>query len=310
MYHALVEARVPFELVHEAFLTPDRLDPFKLLILADAAALSDAQCHAIRGYVERGGSLLATFATSLYDEAGQRRTDFGLADVFGVSFAGRIDGPMQNSYLSLDPDPSTGRRHPILEGLDDASRIINGVFRVDVRPTIAFPAPVTLIPSYPDLPMEDVYPRVPHTDTRELYVREDGPTRVVYVPWDIDRTFWDVMCVDHGRLLRNAVKWAINEPPRVEVEGPGLLDVSIWRQRSSVTVHLVNLTNPMMMKGPLREVIAVGPLRVRIRLPSGARPRHVQLLTAGTSPRVETAAGALTVTVPSIDVHEVIAIDV
>ena len=26
MYHALVEARVPFELVHEAFLTPDRLD--------------------------------------------------------------------------------------------------------------------------------------------------------------------------------------------------------------------------------------------------------------------------------------------
>ena len=52
MYHALVEARVPFELVHEAFLTPDRLDPFKLLILADAAALSDAQCAAIRGYVE------------------------------------------------------------------------------------------------------------------------------------------------------------------------------------------------------------------------------------------------------------------
>ena len=48
MYHALVEARVPFELVHEAFLTPDRLESFKLLILADAAALSDAQCAAIR----------------------------------------------------------------------------------------------------------------------------------------------------------------------------------------------------------------------------------------------------------------------
>ena len=26
MYHALIEARVPFELVHEAFLTPDHLD--------------------------------------------------------------------------------------------------------------------------------------------------------------------------------------------------------------------------------------------------------------------------------------------
>jgi hypothetical protein len=309
MYHALVEARVPFELVHEAFLTPARLDPFKLLILSDAAALSDAQCAAIRAYVQRGGSLLATFASTLCDETGTRRTDFGLADLFGVTFSGRIDGPMQNSYLSLDADPSARRRHPILDGLDDAPRIINGVFRIDVKPTMDFPSPVTLVPTYPDLPMEDVYPRIARTDTRELYLRELGTSRVAYIPWDIDRTFWDVLSTDHGRLLRNAVVWAANEPPPVEVEGPGLLDISAWRQRDSMTVHLVNLTNPMMMKGPLREVIPIGPQRVRIRLPAGVAPRKVQLLTAGTVPHVQTSGGTLTVTVPSIDVHEVIAID-
>jgi len=309
MYHALVEARVPFELVHEAFLTPDRLDQFKLLILADAAALSETQCGAIREYVHRGGSLLATFAASLYDEVGRRRNDFGLADVFGVSFGGRIDGPMQNSYLSLDADRSTGRRHPILAGLDDTPRIINGVFRIDVRPTIDFPSPVTLIPTYPDLPMEDVYPRVLRTETRELYLRDLGRSRIVYLPWDIDRTFWEVMCVDHGRLLRNAVMWALNEPPPVEVDGPGLLDVTMWRQRDSLTIHLVNLTNPMMMKGPLREAIPVGPQRARIRLPAGRRSRKVQLLSAGTTLPIEEAGGVLTVLVPSIEVHEVIAID-
>ena len=312
MYHALVEARVPFELVHEAFLTPDRLDQFRLLILADAAALSDAQCEAIRGYVRRGGSVLATFATSLYDEFGRRRDDFGLADVFGVSFDGRIQGPMQNSYLTLETDPATGRRHPILDGLEDTPRIVNGVFRVGVRQTEVFPSPLTLIPSYPDLPMEDVYPRVPHTDVRELYLRTVGGSRVVYIPWDIDRTFWDVLCVDHGRLLRNAVRWATNEAPPVEVEGPGVIDVTVWRQRESMTVHLVNLTNPMMMKGPLREIIPVGPLHVRVRLPVAARSRRVQLLTARTTPRVEFAPGdngVLIVTVPSVDVHEVIAID-
>jgi hypothetical protein len=309
MYHALIEARVPFELVHEAFLTPDRLDRFKLLILADAAALSDAQCAAIRSYVQRGGSLLATFASSLFDERGGRRSDFGLADVFGVSFAGRIDGPMQNSYLSLDADPATGKRHAILDGLDGTPRIINGAFRIEVRPTASFPSPLTLIPTYPDLPMEDVYPRVPHTDTRELYLRDLGRSRCVYIPWDITRTFWEVMAVDHLRLLRNAVSWATNEPPPVEIEGPGLIDVTLWRQRGSMTVHLVNLTNPMMMKGPLREVIPIGPLRARIRLPSGASATNVHLLTAGTPVRTDTSADALIVSVPSVDIHEVIAID-
>jgi hypothetical protein len=309
MYHALVEARVPFELVHEAYLTRDRLDRFKLLILADAAALSDAQCDAIRGFVSRGGSLLATFASSLYDERGQQRSDFGLADLFGVSFAGRIDGPMQNSYLALDADPATGRRHPVLHGLEDAARIINGVFRVAVRPAAPTSSPLTLIPTYPDLPMEDVFPRVARTDTPELFLHERGPSRVVYVPWDIDRTFWDVMAVDHGRLLRNAILWAANEPQPVEIEGRGLLDVSVWRQRASMTVHLVNLTNPMMMKGPVRELIPVGPLRVRVRIPDDVRPGTVRLLTAGATPVVERAADRLTVTVPSVELHEVIAID-
>ncbi|PYR89763.1 MAG: hypothetical protein DMF84_23255 [Acidobacteria bacterium] len=299
MYHALIEARVPFELVHEGFLTADRLDRFKLLILADAAALSDAQCAAIRSYVQRGGSILATFASSLFDETGRRRDDFGLADVFGVSFAGRVDGPMQNSYLSLDADPATGRRHPILDDLDGTPRIINGVFRIDVRPTASFPSPLTLIPTYPDLPMEDVYPRVPHTDTRELYLRDLGRSRSVYVPWDITRTFWEVMAVDHLRLLRNAVSWATNEPRPVEIEGRGLIDVTIWRQRGSITVHLVNLTNPMMMKGPLRE----------IRLPPGTHAKKVQLLTAGMPVRTEISGDALIVSIPSVEIHEVIAID-
>ena len=309
MYHALVESRVPFEMVHEAVLTPDRLDHFKLLILADAAALSDAQCRAIREYVERGGSVLATFASSLYDETGRRRDDFGLAELFGVSFGGRIDGPMQNSYLSLDGDPSTGARHAVLAGLEDTPRIINGVFRLDVRPALDFPSPLTLIPTYPDLPMEDVYPRVGHTATREIYLRDLGRSRVVYIPWDIDRTFWDVMCVDHLRLLRNAIEWAANEPAPAIVEGPGVLDVTVWRQRDSMTVHLVNLTNPMMMKGPLREVVPVGPQRARIRLPDGLRPRKVQLLTAGTTVTPRMVGDVCTVTVPSVAVHEVIAID-
>jgi hypothetical protein len=157
--------------------------------------------------------------------------------------------------------------------------------------------------------MEDVYPRTVHTDTREIYLRDLGAGRVVYFPWDIDRTFWDVLCVDHGRLIRNAVTWAANEPAPVEVTGPGVIDVTAWQQRSSMTVHLVNLTNPMLMKGPLREIIPVGSQRVSVRLPAGTRARQVHLLTANTTPQFSQANGTITLIVPSIDVHEVIAID-
>jgi hypothetical protein len=88
-----------------------------------------------------------------------------------------------------------------------------------------------------------------------------------------------------------------------------LIDVTVWRQPHSMTVHLVNLTNPMMMKGPLREVIPIGPLRARIRLPGGTSAKEVQLLTAGTRLVPEASGDTLVVSVPSVDIHEVIAID-
>jgi hypothetical protein len=71
----------------------------------------------------------------------------------------------------------------------------------------------------------------------------------------------------------------------------------------------VNLTNPMMMKGPLREVIPVGPQRVSVRLPDGARPHKVHLLTAGKAVDYKVTSGVCQLTVPSIEVHEVVAID-
>ena len=151
--------------------------------------------------------------------------------------------------------------------------------------------------------------RVEKTDQPEAYVRETGGGRVVYFPWDIDRVFWEVLNVDHGKLLRNAVDWAANEPRPVTVTGPGVLDVTLWRQKDSMTVHLVNLTNRMMMKGPLREFLPLPTQEVVVRLPDGKKPRGVKLLVAGGSPRVRETSGELHLTVPSILDHEVVAVD-
>jgi hypothetical protein len=310
-YQALIEARVPFEMAHDRLLDAAHLRPFKTLILPNIAALSDAQCEQLRAFVKSGGSVIATHETSLGNEWGERRQDFGLADLFGVSFQGNIEGPMRNAYLRLEHDRCPG--HVLLRGLEDAPRIIHGVSRVGVERRANFgPMPLTLIPSYPDLPMEKVFPRQPKTDIAEVYLRDGqlGAGRVAYFPWDVDRTFWEVLCVDHFKLLRNAVAWATNEPPPVTVTGPGVLDVTAWRNGDALVIHLVNLTNPMTMKGPFREFLPVGEQKVRVRLPTGARAKQVRLLVAERTPRVERRGRELVVTVPSILDHEVVALDV
>lgn len=307
-YHALIEARVPFEMVHDGLLDADNLAAFKTLILPNIAALSDAQCAQLREFVARGGGLIATHETSLLNEWGERRTDFGLADLFGASFTGRIEGPMQNAYLRIEHE--SAKDHPILRGLEDAPRIVHGVWRIEVAAHEENVAPpVTHIPSYPDLPMEKVYARTPRTDIPQVFLREVGAGRVVYFPWDIDRTFWEILNVDHGKLLRNAVDWATNEEQPVTVAGPGVLDVTLWRQKDSLTVHLVNLTNPMMMKGPIREFYRVGEQQVRVRIPDGANVRNVRFLVGSRLPASRIEDRRLVVTVPSILDHEVVAVD-
>jgi hypothetical protein len=307
MYHALVEDRMPFEMVNDQLLDAEHLKPFKLLIFPNIAALSDAQCGQIRAFVEGGGSVVASFETSLYDEEGRPRQNFGLADLLGVSFDGGVEGPMKNSYLRLKSD-ETGQFHPVLQGLEDAYKIINSVYRVKVRPDRQFPSPVTLIPSYPDLPMEDVYPRVEATNTRELYLREIGKGRVAFIPGDLDRSFWQMMSTDHSRLLRNTIRWALNEEPIVGVQAEGVVDVAVWKQKDSMTVHLVNLTNPMMMKGPFRELLTVKS-RVTINIPDNKKITGVHLLMSGLTPEFENKEGALTLQIPEIMDHEIVALD-
>ena len=300
-YQALVEARIPFEMVHDEML--DEVGAFQTLILPNIAAMSDAQCKQIRQFVSKGGGLVATYQTSLFDEWGVARADFGLADLFGASATGKVEGPMQNSYLNIDkPD------HPLVKGLEDAPRIINGVHRVDLK--YAGPAPaLSLEPSYPDLPMEEVYLRTGRTQVPGAIAREHGKGRVVYFPSDIDRTFWEVLSPDHAKLLRNAVVWASNEAQPVEVTGAGIVDLAIWRQANSMTVHVVNLTNPMMMKGPVREVIPLVGQEVRVRVPEGHRVLGVRLLVSERKPEVHRDRGMLRVKLPAIGLHEVVAID-
>lgn len=304
-YHALVEARIPFEMVAvDGQFDAARLQPFKVLAMPNITHLSDSQSARLRSFVENGGGLVATHETSLRDERGRRRDNFGLAGLFNVSFAGNVIERQQNAYLNLED-----HSHPLLAGLEGAGRMVHGVMRVEIRTEPGLRAPLMTVPSYPDLPMEEVYQRETKTDIPGVIVRSVGAGRVVYFPWDIDRTFWEVMSQDHGIVLANAVRWAANEEQPLRVQGPGILDVALWKQQSSVTVHLVNLSNPMMLKGPFREILPIGPQKVRLKLPEGAKARDVRYLVSEVRAEWRQSGAWIETTTPPIGLHEVVAVD-
>ena len=80
------EEHLPITLITDLDLRSEKLAPFKLLILPNAAALSNAQVGFIRDYVQNGGGLVATCETSLFDELGHPRANFALSDLFGVDY--------------------------------------------------------------------------------------------------------------------------------------------------------------------------------------------------------------------------------
>jgi hypothetical protein len=299
-YHALVEARLPFELLSDQVMTADALARFKLVILANAACLSDAQCAALRAYVERGGSVVAAYETSLRDENGNLRENFGLADVFGASLAAPARGPLKNTYIALNGD------HVLNRGYGGARRIIGGTHLLAVEPAAGAEAPFLYVPDFPDLPMEEVYPREEPRGAA-VVARETGyGGRVVYIPWNIGGIFWDVLAADHGRLIANAVRWALGAEPRVRVEGKGMLDVALRESERGCAITLFNLTNPMMMKGPIRETCPVGAQTVSVALPDGASRAEAKLLVADRRLEVTVGDGRASVEVPGVDLLEAV----
>ena len=207
---------------------------------------------------------------------------------------------VRNSYVALNGD------HPINQGYDGAQRIIGGTEVVDVEPTTEVELPFLAIPDFPDLPMEEVYPRLLPQGAGVVARTTGAGGRVVYVPWNIGEVFWTYMAPDQGRLIANAVKWALGKMPEIEVLGRGVFDVGLHSDKKGRALCLLNLTNPMMMKGPLRDTWPVGPLTVTLEIPQGKTVKAARLLVSGADVPFRISGGRATVDIASIETMEVV----
>ena len=305
LYYALLEGRFLFDFIHQENLTLEMLRPYKALLIPNAAYLRDSECEAIRRYVASGGSLLATFETSLYNEWGVRREDFGLSDVFGVHMAGDLVGPIQNSYMHMD------RPHPITEVFKNTEILPGTEFRIPVnhlKPESTF---LSLIPYYPAYPPEMVYPRIPKTDEPAAVFRQGsgGSGSVVYFPGDVARTAWKSGNPDLNRLLASSINWLMKGRSRAAtVEGAGLLEIFAWETEPGCALHIINYTNPNTMRSFVRRFYPTGRLQVALRVPEGKKVSTVRALRLGHSLPFKQTHGVVTAEVPTVKDYEVIAL--
>lgn len=306
IYDALLRGRFAFDFVHEDRLEPEHLAKYRALLLPNVAMLSDKQCEQLRAYTRAGGSLMASFETSLYDENLNPRSDFGLADLMGVSKNGDVIGTNGNPYSARIETAAV--RHPILQGFPNTNWLAGAQNRLPLKPVDA--TPLTVVPGFVRYPPELAYPTQPQTNEPALVLRESGASRTAWFPGDIERTYWLTGHGDLLQLLLNTIRWVSHEEQAVSVTGAGTIEIFCWETDPGYAIHLLNYTNFNAQHGWLNSVNTIGPQQVSMTLPPGVRVKSVELLRAGKRPSFTFESQRLNFTVASLADYEVAAITV
>lgn len=300
LYYALLEGRFTFDFIHESNLDETALKSYRALLVPNAAYLSDAHCEVIRRYVDGGGSLLATFETSRYDEWGNARADFQLADVFAAHAAGEVIGPHGNSYARIEA------RHPVIDDFQGTALLPGAENRVPIRAE-QLPLVLSIVPAYPAFPPEMVYPRTPRTTEPAAIFRETAKSRIAYFAGDVERTCWRSGDDDLSHLLRNAINWVRGIDPVVSVKGAGLIETFAWETEPGYALHILNYTNPNATHGYIRRAYPIGPQQVRFQT-DGRRIRSARSLRSATDLNFQQQDGIVSFEVPAIADYDVIAL--
>lgn len=267
LYDALVELHVPFEVLADGHLTPERLieGGYRALALPCAACLGDAAVAAIGGFVERGGGVLATGWTGWADELGRPRAAPALAGLGGVVALDRaaLAGP----GLYLAPGEAS-ESEPILAGLEGVGLITADGPAPFVASNGSGAAALRLVKQAQVLTVE-ANDLLIDTGCAGLVLSEVGKGRIATLVAPADALYWRWGLVDHRRLLGNLVDWCAGVdgaggPWPLETGAPDTVEVTLARSPRRLAVHFVNATGA----APLRGVI---PVRLSGE-PGGASP--------------------------------------
>ena len=294
LYHALTQEHIQFDSIFaETLPTIDRRR-YKVLILSDARALSDAEIRAVKDWVREGGTLIAMGQTSLFDENGKRLPDYALADLFGASFRG-VDGGQPIAMLSrhvhreLQPTgpflqlavPEDSQTLPALRGQSFKYETMLGYDLVDLKEGAEAmadwengPAIVTNRHGRGRVIIFTAhYPGLTYVDVEHPFVMG----RAWFPQW---KDFYDDNTTFLGQLVRAALA-AAGSGPRIQVRDcPKTVEARIRTQPGRWMIHFTNYDERQDVR-PFAVHLSLGRRPARVFFPEGDRDIELDTSTRG-----------------------------
>jgi len=228
-------SHIPVRVVLEGDISSELAADCPMLILPNAACLTEEVCAGIRAYCAAGGRILATFATSLRDAEGHPRDEFALRELLGCRLiqplplmSTDIDGPgRQGSYVT-----QLGR-HPLFQGLEGEFELPAGGRALAVAAEGQVPgtlrAPSAYYCSYPG----------PPRDIAALVISPGS----IYIPWQLGRTYHHHKLASLRRFIANIIDYLEPTEPLIKTDLPPSVTVTLRRAPTGALVlHLVNLS--------------------------------------------------------------------
>lgn len=309
-YNAMMHERIAFDVLTDKRLTASMLARYKTVLLPNAACLDDKAVEALRSYVENGGHLVASFESGFREMLGEPRKQSFVLDMLDLEYTGTVKRDMRAAYARvLDGDD------PLLAGMGDTDVLpIAGDLLFLSGPqttadTLAYVPPVEgELGSGISVPE---FNAIEHVSAYSLVVRKKvGAGSVVYFPWQPEMVAYRYGLPDLFRLIGNAVRQAPDWEARVEVSGPGLIDIAYMGSDDRLAVTLINFSAPGTFNTGQRRIAAqilpLHDLKVRIRLPEGRRCASARLTVQDCSVPFTERDGALSLELARLESFETI----
>jgi hypothetical protein len=239
---ALVDNHIPYNFVTDDDLVPEKLSAaYGVLCLPNAMCLSDAQAETVKQYVENGGSLLASYKTSLYNEKGAMRGDFALREVFGLSYTGVEKDTSLDCYQMVRL-PS----HEIAAGMDADKTVyfINGGRTLLTTPIDENGETVcSYVPIIPNQYPEQAWIRVTETGFPTVYARAFGKGKVVFFPNQTDALILTNGHEDYFNLVTNSLKYLRKAEWSLETDAPDSVHAGLTRDADGAGRYILSFVN-------------------------------------------------------------------